>query len=78
MFHYTASIVFQALTEMTTIQLGKHAPPEKHCSIAEVQCMSNDVNIVIFQAGHPMTSDDPQFLPSTQITGHLEGEQSGV
>lgn len=78
MFHYIASIVFQALTEMTTIQLGKHAPPEMRCSVDEAQGMNNDVDIVIFQAGHPMTSDNPQFLPSTQSTDHLEGEQSGV
>lgn len=60
---------------MTTIQLGKGAPPEEHCSVDEVQVMSNEVRIVIFQAGHPMTSDD---LPSTQSTDHLESEQSGV
>lgn len=78
MFHYTASIVFQGITEMTTIQLGKRAPPEQHCSVDEARDMSNELDIVIFQAGHPMTSDDPPFLTSTQRTDHLEGEQSSV
>lgn len=75
MFHYTASVAFLGKTEMTTIQLGKRAPPEEHCSVDEAQVMGNEVDIVIFQAGHLMTSDD---LPSTQSTDHLEGEQSGV
>lgn len=63
---------------MTTIQPGKCPPPEERCSVDEAKGMSNELDIVIFQAGHPMTSDDPQFLPSTQSTEHLEGEQSGV
>lgn len=63
---------------MRTIQLGKGVPPEEHCSVDEAHGTSNEVDIVIFQAGHPMTSDNPQCLPSTQSTDHLEGEQSGV
>lgn len=68
----------RAETEMTTIQLGKHARPEGHCSVDETQGMSNKADIVIIQGGRPMTSNDPQLLPSTQSTDHLEGESSGV
>lgn len=75
MFH-SASIVFQGETEI--IQLGKGALPEEHCSVDDAQGMSNELDIVIVQAGHPMTSDGPQFLPSTQSTDYLKGEQSGV
>lgn len=68
----------RAETEMTTIQLGKHARPEGHCSVDETQGMSNKADIVIIQGGRPMTSNNPQLLPSTQSTDHLEGESSGV
>lgn len=63
---------------MTTIQLGKHARPHEHRCVDEARGMNNEAGVVIFQAGRPMTSDDPQLLPSTQSTDHLEGEQSGV
>lgn len=62
---------------MTTIQLGKRTPHQEHCSADEAKGISNEVDIVIVQAGHRVTSDNPQFLPSTQSTDHLE-EQSGV
>lgn len=58
---------------MTTIQLGKHARPEVHCSVDEVRGMSNEVDIVIFQAGHPMTSDDLHATPAIKTKHRLFG-----
>lgn len=40
--------------------------------------MSNGLDVAFIQAGHPVTSDNPQFLTSTQSTGHSEGEEIGV
>lgn len=63
---------------MTTIQPGRRASHQEHCSVDKAKGISNEVDIAIVQAGHPMTSDNPHFLPSTQSTDHLEGEQSSV
>lgn len=54
---------------MTTIPLEKGTPLEEHRS---VQGMSNEVDMVILQAGHPMTSEDPQFLKAPTILKESE------
>ncbi|KAK5923348.1 hypothetical protein CgunFtcFv8_000327 [Champsocephalus gunnari] len=57
---------------MTTIPLEKGTPLEEHRSVDEAQGMSNEVDMVILQAGHPMTSEDPQFLKAPTILKESE------
>lgn len=62
--------------KLKSFNLEKRVLPEDHSSIDDAHDMSNVLDVVIIQAGHPMTSDGPQCLPSTQSTGYLEGEPS--
>ena len=72
MFLYTTSIIFQGSNWSDSHSVWKtcfsrRAPQHR-------RGMSDEVRIAIFQGGHPVTSDSPQLLPSTQSADHLEGE----
>ncbi len=47
---------FPGLNWNDNIPLQKYVPPEEHCSVDETWGMSNEQDIIIFQAGHPMTA----------------------